>query len=73
MHLWLMYDSGDAKCNGIVNETAAKWDELIPVFDHNLIKIVIVLKLARKLITNIWLFWTHLSFISAIFAVVQHD
>ena len=45
----------------------------IPVFDHNLIKIVIVQTLARQLITAIWLFLTFLLFMTVIFAVILHD
>ena len=33
-------------------------DVSVPVFDHNLIKIVSVQMLARELISGIWLFWT---------------
>ena len=45
----------------------------LPVFDSNLIKIDIVQKLERELITDIWLFLTYLSFMTDIFAAISHD
>ena len=66
-------DSGDEEGNDIVNVTAAHKMCQIPVFDHNLIKIVIIQKLAGEVIAAICLFWTNFSFMTAIFAVILHD
>ena len=47
-----------------------QYDYSIPVLDHNLIKIVIVQKVAKVLITATWLFWAYLSFVTIIFAAI---
>ena len=66
MTVGLMDDSGNDDSNDTVNG-----DVSIPVFDNNLIKIVIVKKSSKITYYTIWLFWTYLSF--AIFAAILHD